>query len=82
VKLRYIDPPTCGCTDCLTGEAVPLDQASNEQLIRLTAGRVVSRLPADTPVALKSQIAIVYAGQPYTAETTVETVAGNAFGMV
>lgn len=31
---RYIaiDPPGCGCTECLTGEYVPLDMATDEDV--------------------------------------------------
>lgn len=35
-----IDPPGCGCTECLTGEYVPLDQASKEQVAAMLAGKL------------------------------------------
>jgi hypothetical protein len=38
-----IDPSGCGCTDCLTGAAVPLDQATQEQLIMALCGHAALR---------------------------------------
>lgn len=33
-----IDPPGCGCTECLTGLYVPLDRATDEQVRALLTG--------------------------------------------
>lgn len=38
--VRAVDPPGCGCTECLTGEYIPLDQASEEQLVMLLRGEL------------------------------------------
>lgn len=35
-----IDPPGCGCTECLTGEYIPLDQATPEQVKSMLIGRL------------------------------------------
>ncbi len=43
-----IDPPGCGCTECLTGEYVPLDQAQGQQILNLFAGRLRDNTDADT----------------------------------
>lgn len=36
--LARIDPPECGCTDCLTGYSVPLDRATVLEVDRMLAG--------------------------------------------
>jgi len=35
-----IDPPGCGCTECMTGEYVPLERASAAQILDLFRGRL------------------------------------------
>lgn len=35
-----IDPPGCGCTECITGEYVPLINATAEQITDMLAGRL------------------------------------------
>lgn len=39
-NLEAIDPPGCGCTECLTGEYKPLDKASEDDIRALFAGEV------------------------------------------
>lgn len=36
--VRAIDPRGCGCTECLTGEYVPLDRADDIDLLGLLLG--------------------------------------------
>jgi len=35
-----IDPPGCGCTECLTGLYRPIDQATDEELIAMILGEI------------------------------------------
>jgi hypothetical protein len=35
-----LDPVGCGCTECLVGEHLPLDQATAKQLVGLIKGRL------------------------------------------
>lgn len=36
----FIDPEGCGCTDCIVGESVPLDNVSPVQLLSIVSGFV------------------------------------------
>jgi hypothetical protein len=44
---RAIDPPGCGCTECLIGEYVPLDRATNTQIRQMTAGEIADHTGGD-----------------------------------
>lgn len=44
MKPTAIDPPGCGCTECLTGEYVPLDRATPHQVGKLLRGYLRSHL--------------------------------------
>lgn len=35
-----IDPPGCGCTECITGEYVPLNDATPRHIADMLAGRI------------------------------------------
>lgn len=41
-RAHRIDPAGCGCTDCLTGYSVPLDQATDQDLLRLVRGEAAN----------------------------------------
>lgn len=40
MKVLAIDPPNCGCTECITGEYVPLIDATPRQITDMLAGRI------------------------------------------
>lgn len=48
-----IDPPDCGCTDCLIGESVPLSGASDELIRRMIRGEVTDRTGGRWTVATR-----------------------------
>lgn len=43
-----IDPPECACTECITGEYVPLDRATPEQIADMLAGRIADNTNSGT----------------------------------
>jgi hypothetical protein len=57
-KLRFIDPADCGCSDCLTGEAVPLDCATGYHIRDLLAGKLTSRLDEGTEIEITVSITL------------------------
>lgn len=45
---RAIDPGTCGCTECLIGQSVALEYASEAHLVDLLRGLLLSNLGGTT----------------------------------
>lgn len=41
-----IDPTGCGCTECCTGEYIPLERASDEQLVDMLTGLIGNNIGA------------------------------------
>lgn len=39
-----IDPPGCGCTECIVGQYVPLDRATSEQVVDMLLGKLHNNL--------------------------------------
>lgn len=50
--VRYVDPADCGCTDCVTGVAVPLQNATYEHLLGVMFNKIRSRLDSDAVITL------------------------------
>lgn len=40
MTITAIDPPTCGCTECITGIYRPMDQATDTELIAMILGEI------------------------------------------
>lgn len=55
-KRTAIDPTGCGCTDCLTGASVPLDQATQEQLIDAICGYASLRTDEEIDIEISMVI--------------------------
>lgn len=49
-----IDPPYCGCTECLTGEYVPLDLASTEQIVAMAMAHLVNNTEREISIRVKT----------------------------
>jgi hypothetical protein len=43
-----VDPWGCGCTECITGEYVPLRRATDDNVADLLAGRIANHLDNGT----------------------------------
>ena len=50
MRIIAIDPIGCGCTECLIGQYVPLDQATDRQIAMLVLGKL--RNNTSTPIAV------------------------------
>lgn len=76
---RAVDPPGCGCTDCLTGAAVPLDRATPGQIAALLNGALGNRTDSDTPFTVTVSLTLTPGtplGQavPHTARAEFHTL--------
>ncbi|GAB3251811.1 hypothetical protein [Kineosporia babensis] len=72
-----IDPRGCGCTECITGEYVPLNQATDEQIRLMLAGEIACNLPDDTQVVTRVTVSAGNPVMPVTVVTHTETVGGE-----
>lgn len=41
-KVVAIDPAGCGCTECIVGEYVPMDAATDDQLLGMILGELAN----------------------------------------
>lgn len=51
---KRVDPPGCGCTDCLTGYSIPLDRADAKTVKRLVEGKL--RNSTSTPLVMQTTV--------------------------
>jgi hypothetical protein len=75
VYATQIDPYGCGCTECLTGEYVPLNRATAEQVFALLAGDISD---ATGETFTRTIVTTFY---PSGASTESATVAGVHSGL-
>lgn len=62
-----IDPAGCGCTECLTGQYVPLDQATPTQVLKMRIGQLRNNTGEDfepLPTTVQPTSFAVYAVKP------------------
>ena len=50
--LFRLDPDGCGCTDCLTGESVPYDRATEAQVVACALGKLVNATGRELTIKL------------------------------
>jgi hypothetical protein len=53
-RLIAVDPPECGCTECLIGEYVPLDMATSAHIRALFRGDLKNNLNTGTTLHVQS----------------------------
>lgn len=51
-----IDPPGCGCTECITGEYVPLDYATDQQIADLIRGEIHNNVGDGLKVTVSARV--------------------------
>lgn len=47
VGIARLDPPGCGCTDCITGYSRPLNAATEQEIDDLLCGRLADATGVD-----------------------------------
>ncbi len=52
-RRRAIDPPHCGCTPCIIGETVPLDEALPKEVAQMFRGGIANCTGADFEIIVK-----------------------------
>lgn len=50
MKRLAVDPPHCGCTECITGVYVPLDEALPKEIARMVRGRIADNTSCDVTI--------------------------------
>lgn len=59
LALRFLDKPGCGCADCRSGRAIPVDKATDVQLLQRYHGGLRDRTGLDWPPLRESADAAV-----------------------
>ncbi|MER5891114.1 hypothetical protein ABT160_45500 [Streptomyces sp. NPDC001941] len=57
ITITAVDPPGCGCTECLTGQYAPLDQATAQDIAALLSGQVSNHTSVDLRVTVTYTLA-------------------------
>ncbi|MGW3308243.1 hypothetical protein ACWDG9_16840 [Streptomyces sp. NPDC001073] len=71
--LIAIDPPGCGCTECMTGEYVPLNRATPDQVAALLNGTLRNHLHSGTKLLVNVVYEFLRPGDSLTVQTVVVT---------
>lgn len=59
MTLIAIDPWDCGCTECITGEYVPLRYATDDNMADLIAGRLRNNLNTGTDLEISATYTVL-----------------------
>ncbi|MGW0333540.1 hypothetical protein ACWD0J_16985 [Streptomyces sp. NPDC003011] len=68
-----VDPPGCGCTECMTGEYVPLHRATPDQVASLLNGKLHNNLHSGTKLLVNVVYEFLSPGGTLTVQTVVVT---------
>lgn len=49
-RVLAIDPPGCGCTECILGEYIPIDQADERHIVDMLRGRTQNNTGCDMTI--------------------------------
>lgn len=90
MRLCYVDPAGCNCTDCVTGVACAVDRLSHSALHMLLRGMLISRLGDDAeiefelhfvikPSDLRTRLGMQINNAMSRANTSTVTVDGQTF---
>lgn len=66
-----VDPYGCGCTECLTGEYVPLDRATPEQMAAMLHGKLSNATSEDFTLTTVAEHYLSDVPQPVTYTMTL-----------
>jgi hypothetical protein len=64
-----VDPPGCGCTECMTREYVPLHLATSDQIAALLNGDLRNHLHSSTELLVNVTHSLTNPGRSLTVQT-------------